>query len=89
MRIRTLAANILIPTGIALAVVTAWIWMTGDFRPSLQATVGLGLTAAGLAATAEWLTRHTVKAVRRRGRTARHRRVQDRPNPNPKTRKAA
>ena len=84
MRIRTLAANILLPTGIALAVVASWIWMIGDFRPSTQAAVGLGLTAAGLAAIAEWLTRHIAYAVTRRSRPARHRRVQNHPNPEPR-----
>ncbi|GAA3590922.1 hypothetical protein [Streptomyces osmaniensis] len=80
MRIRTLAANILLPTCIALTIVAAWIWTTGSFRVSVQTGVGLAVAAGGASAVAEWLIRQAVYARRRRGRPSRHR-AQARPNP--------
>lgn len=73
MRPRTLAANILLPSGIAIATAVAWVWATGDTTPTLPAVAGLALAAAGLSVVAEWLAWHTVHAVRRRTRPARHR----------------
>ena len=68
-----IAANILLPAGIALALVGVWFWATGDFNPSAPTVVGLALGAAGLATVVEWAARHTVHAFRRRSRPSRHR----------------
>lgn len=73
MRPRTLAANILLPACIAVATVTVWFRATGSTAMNLPAVVGLALAAAGLSVVAEWLAWHTVHAVRRRTRPARHR----------------
>lgn len=88
MRIRTLAANILMPSGIGIAVAVTWFLATGDVTPPGLTLVGLGFIAAGLAAGAEWATQCVMRARRRRTRSgpSRHR-AQARPNP--KTRKAA
>lgn len=73
MRIRTLASNILLPSGIALATACAWFWATGDFTPPVLAVVGLAVFAAGLAAGVDWAYRQVVHALRRRQRPSRHR----------------
>lgn len=73
MRPRTLAANILLPACIAVATVVAWFWATGSTAMNLPTVAGLALAAAGLSVVAEWLARHTVHAIRRRTRPARHR----------------
>lgn len=73
MRTRTVAVNILLPSCIAIATATTWFRATGDTTPSVPTVIGLALTAAGLAAGAEWLARAAVHAFRRRGRVARHR----------------
>ena len=87
MRIRTLATNILLPSGIALAVALVWFWATGDFTPPVRTVVGLALLAAGLAAGADWTARQAVRVFRRCGRPSRHRKpapstpLADRANP--------
>lgn len=73
MRIRTLAANILLPTGIGIATAVTWFLATGDVTPPVLTLVGLGFVAAGLAAGAEWTTQWVMRALRRRGRPSRHR----------------
>ncbi|HEY3480302.1 MAG TPA: hypothetical protein VGL02_15495 [Streptomyces sp.] len=73
MRIRTLAANILLPSGIALTVAVSWFWATGDFHPPVRTVVGLALLSAGLAVSADWAARHAGYALRRRGGPSRHR----------------
>lgn len=72
MRPRTLAANILLPASIAVAIVAAWIWATGSFCPSIPSVVGLALAAGGASVLAEWLIRHTMHVIRRRTRPSRH-----------------
>lgn len=75
MRIRTLASNILLPSGIALATALVWFWATGDYTPPVRTVVGLALLSAGLAAGADWAGRQVVYAFRRRGRPSRHRKA--------------
>ena len=91
MRIRTITANILLPTGIALATAIGWVWATGDPTPPVLTVVGLALFAAGLAAVADWTGRQAVHAYRRRSRPSRHRKpgpsrpFAERANPLPTT----
>lgn len=73
MHLRALAANILLPSGIALATALVWFWATGDYTPPVRTVVGLALLSAGLAAGADWAGRQVVYALRRRGRPSRHR----------------
>ncbi|MCI3279156.1 hypothetical protein [Streptomyces cylindrosporus] len=76
MSMRRIASDVLLPAGIALAVVGFWFWATGDFTPPVLAVVGLALFSVGLSIVAEWVARRVVYALRRRrsGCTARHRR---------------
>ena len=73
MRIRTLASNILLPSGIGLAVAVTWFVATGDVTPPLLTVVGLALFAGGLGAGSQWAAERVTRALRRRGRPSRHR----------------
>lgn len=75
MRIRTLAANILLPAGIAIAIVAAWVWWTGSATMSIPVVIGLALAAAGASVAAERLIEQAQRAWRRRIRPARHRKA--------------
>lgn len=85
MRLRSLAVNILLPAGIAIAIVAGWVWWTGSAATSIPVVVGLALAAGGVSVVAERLLE---VALRRRARPgpAQHRAHS---RPRPKTRKAA
>ena len=84
MRIRTVAANILLPAVIAIAIVAAWVWWTGSATMSIPAVIGLALTAGAIAhLVEEAVHRLRVRRSRPRPRRGTHAR------PRPKTRKAA
>lgn len=85
MRLRSLAVNILLPAGIAIGIVAAWVGWTGSVPKAIPAVVGLALMAGGASVVAERLLE---AAMRRRARPgpARHR---AHTRPHPKTRKAA
>lgn len=87
MRLRTLAANILLPAGIAIAIVAAWVWWTGSVPKSIPAVIGLALTAGAIAHLVEGAV-HRLRVRRARVRRARPRR-RTHARPHPKTRKAA
>lgn len=75
MRLRTLAVNILLPAGIAIAIVAAWVWWTGSATMSIPAVIGLAVAAAGVSVVAERLVEQARLAWRRRARPARHRKA--------------
>lgn len=85
MRFRTLAANILLPAGIAIAIVAAWVWWTGSASMPIPAVVGLALAAGGVSVVAERLLELTMRRRHARPGPARHR---AHTRPHPKTRKA-
>lgn len=75
MRLRTLAANILLPAGIAIAIVAAWVWWTGSATMSIPVVIGLAVAAAGVSVVAERLIEQAQQAWRSRTRPARHRKA--------------
>ena len=82
MRLRTLAANILLPAVIAIAIVAAWVWWTGSVPKSIPAVIGLALAAGAIAHLVE-VAVHRLRIRRARPQRRTHAR------PHPKTRKAA
>lgn len=73
MRLRTLAANILLPAGIAIAIVAAWVWWTGSATMSIPVVIGLALVAGGVSVAAERLLEVAVRRQHARPGPARHR----------------
>lgn len=73
MRIRPLAANVLLPAVIALVIVAVWFWVTGGTTRSVPTIAGLALVSAGASMAVEWLIAQARRTWRRRSRPPRHR----------------
>lgn len=73
MRTRTLATTVLLPAGIALAVVAVWWWTTGGTPRSVPTVIGLALLSGGVSVAVEWLAKQARWAWQRRTRPPRHR----------------
>ena len=84
MRLRSLAANILLPAGIAIAIVAVWVWWTGSATMSIPTVVGLALVAVGVSVVAERLLEAVMRRRHARPGPSRHR---AHARPRPKTRK--
>lgn len=76
MRLQTLAANILLPTVVAITILALWVWVTGSTAMSIPTVIGLAIAAGAIASLVE---KAVHRARVRRGRP--QRRAHARPQP--------